>query len=77
MPIISNDDFSVALRTGERWHIELPAKSFEYAPVSEGQDAGIGHIFIDDEPVGSVCLVYGESADSQKSPKKTWWKSIF
>lgn len=77
VPIISNDDFSVALRTGERWHIELPAKSFEYAPVSEGQDAGIGHIFIDDEPVGSVCLVYGESADPQKIPKKTWWKSIF
>ena len=77
VPIISNDDFSVALRTGERWHIELPAKSFEYAPVSEGQDAGIGHIFIDDEPVGSVRLVYGDSADPQKSPQKPWWKSIF
>ena len=77
VPIISNDDFSVALRTGEHWHIELPAKSFEYAPVREGQDAGIGHIFIDDEPVGSVRLVYGDSADPQKSPQKPWWKSIF
>ena len=76
-PIISNDDFSVALRTGDHWHIELPANSFEYAPVSEGQDAGTGHNFIDDEPVGAVRLVYGDSADPQKSPQKPWWKSIF
>jgi len=77
IPIISDEDFSVALRQGEQWHIELPAKSFEYAPVSEGQDAGIGHIFIDDAPVGSVRLVYGKSAEPQKSPKKPWWKRIF
>lgn len=77
IPIISDEDFSVALRQGEQWHIELPAKSFEYAPVSEGQDAGIGHIFIDDVPVGSVRLVYGKSAEPQKSPKKPWWKRIF
>ncbi|MBO5050468.1 MAG: D-alanyl-D-alanine carboxypeptidase [Oscillospiraceae bacterium] len=77
IPIISDEDFSVALRQGEQWHIELPAKSFEYAPVSEGQDAGIGHVFIDDAPVGSVRLVYGKSAEPQKSPKKPWWKRIF
>ena len=77
IPIISDEDFSVALRQGEQWHIELPAKSFEYAPVSEGQDAGIGHIFIDDAPVGSVRLVYGKTAEPQQPPKKPWWKRIF
>ena len=71
------ENFCYALAKGEQVSVELPGCGFVYAPVSEGQEAGFAHVFVDGVPVGKVQLLYGQSVEQIKEDKKTLWDKLF
>ena len=75
--LIAAEEFSYAMAQGEQVSIELPGSGFVYAPVSEGQNAGYAHIFLDGAPVGKVALVYGQTVEQVKEEKQSLWQKLF
>ena len=57
--------------------MELPGCGFVYAPVSEGQEAGFAHIFVDGVPVGKVQLLYGQTVEQIKEDKPSLLEKLF
>ena len=74
--LVAEREFSYALAKGEQVSVELPGCGFVYAPVSEGQEAGFAHVFVDGVPVGKVQLLYGQSVEQIKEEKKTLWQKL-
>ena len=75
--LIASESFTFALREDEKWSVKLPNPGFVYAPVAQGQFAGYAHIFLEDEPVGKVALVYGNTVEQEKKPKAPWYQRLF
>ena len=75
--LVAEEDFCYALAEGEKVSIELPGCGFVYAPVSEGQEAGFAHVFVDSIPVGKIQLLYGQTVEQKKEEKQTIWKKLF
>ena len=74
--LIAKGEFNYALRPEERPVVYLPTPGFIYAPVASGQDAGYAQIFLEDQWIGSVPLVYGETVEQKLQPKperRHWW----
>lgn len=75
--ILAAEPFVYAMRKDEKWRLELPKQGFVYAPVAVGQDAGYGHIFVDDVPVAKIRLVYGQTVEMETPAPEPWWKKLF
>ena len=75
--LLAGEDFSYALAEGESVSIELPGIGFVYAPVVEGEVAGIAHIFVNERPVGAVELIYGQTVFQTKTTKRSWFDKLF
>ena len=73
----AGEDFSYALAAGESVTLELPGAGFVYAPVTEGEVAGVAHVLVDGRPVGSIELIYGQTVNQTPSPKRSWFEKIF
>ncbi len=74
--LIAGEDFSFAMTDREEWSIVLPKPGFVYAPVAEGQSAGMAHILVDGAPVGQIELYYGATVEQQPQEKQPWWKKL-
>ena len=74
--LLAGEDFSYALADREKVTLELPGAGFVYAPVAEGEVAGIAHVLVDGRPVGSVELIYGQTVHQVPSPKRSWIHKI-
>ena len=74
--LIADDDYSCPIAEGEKVEIQLYGVGFVYAPVAEGQPAGVAYICVDGEAVGKVSVVYGDTVEQTK-PKKSFWTSLF
>lgn len=75
--LIAMDDFSYALADDEEVTLVLPSPGFVYAPVAKGQNAGSGHLYLDDALIGSVPLIYGETVERQKEAEKGFFARLF
>lgn len=75
--LLAADDYFYALARDEKVDIVLHGTGFVYAPVVEGQQAGYAHICVDDQPVGKVSLVYGNTVEQTKEPKRSFWRTLF
>ncbi len=76
VPLVAAEDFDFCLASGESVTLELPGAGFAYAPVVRGQNAGAAHVCIDGSSVGTVRLVYGETAEQLPEEKVPFWKKL-
>jgi D-alanyl-D-alanine carboxypeptidase len=76
--LLTEGDFSYPLAEEEEVSILLSGPGFVYAPVVQGQQAGVAYICIGDSCVGKVPLVYAQTVE-QKQPekKKPFWDGWF
>ena len=63
VPLLAAGDFSCWLLPGESAKIRLPKPEFAYAPVVQGQDAGIAGVYIGERRIGEIPLQYGITAE--------------
>ncbi len=75
--LIAKEDFFYALAEDETPQIVLQNPQFVYAPVVQGQDAGVAHICLGDKAVGAVKLCYGGTVEQEKEEKQPFWKRWF
>ena len=75
--MIAAEGFSYALAPGEQVSIELPGPGFAYAPVVQGQLAGVAHVLLDGVPVGKIPLIYGKTVEQIQEQKQSIWQKLF
>ena len=75
--LVAAEDFSFSLAQDEEISIVVPGVGFAYAPVVQGQEAGIAYLCLGDETVGKVKLVYGSTVEQTKEEKKHFWEEWF
>ena len=74
----AREDFSFPLSDREQVQILLSGPGFAYAPVVQGQNAGMAYICIGDACVGKVPVYYAETVEQEAPPKKThFWQKWF
>ncbi len=76
--LLASQGFSYPLASDEKTKIILSPPDFSYAPVVQGQEAGVAYVCIGDCCVGKVPLVYGQTVEMTKpQPKKNFWQRLF
>ncbi len=75
--VIAREDFFYPLAAGETPTIRLSNKSFVYAPVVEGAEAGVAYICLENKAVGKVALVFRETVEQLVPEKISFWKKWF
>ncbi len=77
--LLAQTGFSYALAPEEQVRVVLPGPGFLYAPVAEGQAAGVAHLMLGDTEIGQVPLLCGETVERLAEPeqKVPFWKQWF
>ena len=77
--LLALEDFSYALASEENPTVRVSGPGFVYAPVAQGQSAGVAHIMLGDTPVGKVSLIYGQTVELEPEREKPapFWKQWF
>lgn len=71
--LVAGESFSFAMAEHEQSRIVLPGTGFIYAPVAQGQEAGVAYICIEDAVIGKVPLIYGQTVEQKEIEKKSFW----
>lgn len=74
--LLAAEDFDFPLAKDEKVKIVLQGIGFVYAPVIQEQAAGCAYVYVDDQCVGKVELLYGDSIEQIK-PKASFWSRLF
>ena len=77
VPILAQEDFFYAMADGEEATYAVQSPGFVYAPVTMGADAGFVYICIDENCVGKVPIIYGQTVEMEPEPKRHFWDVIF
>ena len=76
--LLAGADFSFPLAKNERAQIILSGPGFSYAPVVQGERAGVAYICIGDSCVGKVPVLYSQTVEQKKpAPRKHFWSGWF
>lgn len=75
--LLAAEDFFYSLAENESSQIALQGPGFVYAPVVKGQQAGMAYVCVDDKVVGKIPLIYGDTIEQYKEPKRTLWQRLF
>lgn len=75
--LIADKSFSYLLANDEVPQILLPSPGFVYAPVVENQQAGFAQVYLEDEWIGCVPLVYGQTVEQIVQDDPTIWQRLF
>ena len=75
--ILAAEDFSFSLASEERPHTMLPGAGFVYAPVAEGEDAGVAYVLIEGKAIGRVPVVYGQTIEQLPEEEKGFFEKLF
>ncbi len=75
--LIAQEDFYYPLAEGETPQLKLSIKSFVYAPVVEGSEAGFAYICLEGKAVGKVPLVFEKTVEQQAQEEHSFWDNIF
>ena len=75
--LIAKESFDYALHDDEFVEIILPSPGFVYAPVAVGQDAGYAQVYLDNQQIGFVPLVYGETIEQEIMQEPSNWQRLF
>ena len=75
--LVAAEDFSFALTAREQPQILLSGAEFDYAPVVQGSDAGYAYILLEENTIGKVRVIYGQTVEQIKTEeKKPFWKRL-
>lgn len=74
--LIAKEAFMYALRQDERTQIRLPQPGFVYAPVAEGQDAGFAQVYLEEQWIGNIPLVFGQTVEQELQPEPKLWQRL-
>jgi len=75
--LLAAEEFLYPLSSEESPELLLSGPGFAYAPVVQGQNAGVGYICLDGKPVGKVSLVYGQTVEQEKDQRRGLWEKMF
>ena len=75
--LLADADIVYPLAEGEELRMVIPGPGFVYAPVAEGQEAGVGYLFLNDKAVLKVPLVYGETVERKIDSAPPKWQRLF
>lgn len=75
--LLAAEGFRFSLAADEEPHILLGGADFAYAPVVKGESAGYAYVCVDEEVIGRVPLVYGDTVEMKKEEKKHFWEGWF
>lgn len=75
--VLAADDFSFSISAQEQPYVLLSEPGFAYAPVVEGQDAGMAYVCIGDNVVGKVPVVYEATVEQTTPRQKNLWERWF
>lgn len=75
--ILAAEDFSFPLAAEEQPYTMLPGPGFVYAPVSEGEDAGVAYVLIKDRAIGAIPVIYGRTIEQEEEEEKSFFEKIF
>ena len=75
--LLAGEDFSYPLTEGEQPELRLPELGFVYAPVTQGADAGICYVLLDDQVIGRVRLCFGQTVAQEQLEEPSLWDRIF
>ena len=75
--LIAAEDFSFALTQQEQPKILLSGAEFDYAPVVQGENAGYAYILLDENVIGKIPVVYGQTVEQIKgTERKPFWRRL-
>ncbi len=74
--ILAAEDFSFSLAPEENPYIMLPGSGFVYAPVAEGEDAGVAYVLIKDKAIGRIPVIYGQTIEQEPETEKSLWERL-
>lgn len=75
--LLAAEDFRFSLAEDEEPVVVLSGTGFAYAPVVRGENAGFAYVCIDEQVIGKVPLIYGETVEIRKEEKKHFWDGWF
>lgn len=75
--LIAKESFTYSLAQDEKTEVCLPTPGFVYAPVAAGQDAGFAQIYLDNQWIGKVPLIYGQTVEQESQPEPNLWERLF
>ena len=75
--LIATEDFSYAMRDGEKCEFLVPGSGFVYAPIAENGEAGFVYVTIGGKAVGKVSVCYAMTIEQAKMPRKSFLKRLF
>ena len=64
------------LLLSKKIHGQNPAPGFVYAPVAAGQDAGFAQIYLNNQWIGNVPLVFGRTVEQKSQPEPNLWERL-
>lgn len=75
--VLAADDFLYSISDQEQPYVLLSEPGFAYAPVVEGQIAGMAYVCIGGKTVGKVPVVYETTVEQTVSQRKHFWERWF
>lgn len=75
--LLAAENFRYPLSAEENPEILLSGPGFVYAPVVQGQEAGVAYVCLEGKVVGKVSLIYGQTVEYEKIPRRSFWKRLF
>ena len=75
--LLAGADFDFSLASDEDPYLVLSGPGFVFAPVVQGQEAGYAYICIGEKTVGKIPVIYGQTVEQKKIPKKHFWDGWF
>ena len=72
--LLAGQDVSYSLAEDEQVQILLSGPGFAYAPVAEGEQAGVAYLCIGDTVVRKIPVVYEETVEMEETKKVPFWK---
>ena len=75
--LLAAEDFSFSLAQQEMPYTMIPGPGFAYAPVAEGEDAGVAYVLIEGKAIGKVPVVYGQTIEQLPREEKGFLEKLF
>ena len=75
--VVASEDFYYAIAQDEQPYVLLAGSEFVYAPVSEGQSAGVAYICIGEKTVGKVPVEFASTVEQTEPEKRHFWARWF
>ncbi len=75
--LIADSDFFFPLAQEEKPEFRLSLKSFVYAPVAQGADAGYAYVCLEGRAVGKVSLSFDATVEMEETEEPNFWDKLF